>query len=85
MVRAGAGAGIFEKLEPEPHKNGPAPQHWLILIRNIILKFSLKLSNPNNDFGHVTQEPAATWQPCFYICKAIKLYILVKCMSEFFD
>jgi hypothetical protein len=28
MVRAGAGAGIFDKLEPEPepHKNGPAPQ-----------------------------------------------------------
>jgi hypothetical protein len=26
MVRAGA--GIFEKLEPEPHKNVPAPQHW---------------------------------------------------------
>jgi hypothetical protein len=31
MVRAGAGAGIFDKLEPElePHKNGPAPQHFL--------------------------------------------------------
>jgi hypothetical protein len=31
MVRAGAGAGIFDKLEPEsepePHENGPAPQH----------------------------------------------------------
>jgi hypothetical protein len=29
MVRAGARAGIFDKLEPEPepHKNGPAPQH----------------------------------------------------------
>jgi hypothetical protein len=25
MVRAGA--GIFDKQEPEPHKNGPAPQH----------------------------------------------------------
>jgi hypothetical protein len=26
-----AGVGIFDKLEPEPepHKNGPAPQHWL--------------------------------------------------------
>jgi hypothetical protein len=23
----GAGAEIFDKLEPEPHKNGPAPQH----------------------------------------------------------
>jgi hypothetical protein len=31
MVRAGAGAGIFDKLEPELEldKNGPAPQHWL--------------------------------------------------------
>jgi hypothetical protein len=30
MVRAGAGAGIFDKLEPEsePDKNGPAPQHY---------------------------------------------------------
>jgi hypothetical protein len=30
IVRAGAGAGIFDKLEPElePEKNGPAPQHW---------------------------------------------------------
>jgi hypothetical protein len=33
MVGAGAGTGagtedeIFDKLEPEPHKNGPAPQH----------------------------------------------------------
>jgi hypothetical protein len=27
MVQAGAGAGIFDKVEPEPHKNGPAPQH----------------------------------------------------------
>jgi hypothetical protein len=28
MVRAEA--GIYDKLEPElnPHKNGPAPQHW---------------------------------------------------------
>jgi hypothetical protein len=25
MVGAGAGAEIFDK--PEPHKNGPAPQH----------------------------------------------------------
>jgi hypothetical protein len=32
-VRAGAGAGIFDKLEPElePHKNGPAPQHWFLV------------------------------------------------------
>jgi hypothetical protein len=31
MVGVGAGAEIFDKLElePEPHKNGPAPQHWL--------------------------------------------------------
>jgi hypothetical protein len=29
MVRAGAGIGIFDKQEPEPHKNGPAPQHWV--------------------------------------------------------
>jgi hypothetical protein len=29
MVGAGAGAEIFDKLEPElePHKNGPALQH----------------------------------------------------------
>jgi hypothetical protein len=33
IVRAGAGAGIFDKLKPEPElepdKNGPAPQHCL--------------------------------------------------------
>jgi hypothetical protein len=29
MVRAGAGATIFDMQEPEPHKNGPAPKHWL--------------------------------------------------------
>jgi hypothetical protein len=23
-----AGDGNFDKLVPEPHKNGPAPQHW---------------------------------------------------------
>jgi hypothetical protein len=28
----GAGAEIFDKLEPEPHKNGPAPQHWCFLM-----------------------------------------------------
>jgi hypothetical protein len=30
MVEALARAGteIFDKLEQEPHKNGPAPQHW---------------------------------------------------------
>jgi hypothetical protein len=31
MVRAGA--GIFDKLEPEPHKNGPAPQHCSLQYR----------------------------------------------------
>jgi hypothetical protein len=32
MVRVGAGAGIFDKLEPElePDKNGTAPQHCLV-------------------------------------------------------
>jgi hypothetical protein len=25
-ARAGAGVEIFDNLEPEPHKNGPAPQ-----------------------------------------------------------
>jgi hypothetical protein len=30
MVGAGAGAEIFDKLEP--HKNGPAPQHWANLL-----------------------------------------------------
>jgi hypothetical protein len=28
MVRAGAGATIFDKLELEPHKNVPDPQHF---------------------------------------------------------
>jgi hypothetical protein len=31
MVRAGAVAEIFNKLEPEGHKKGPAPQHWISL------------------------------------------------------
>jgi hypothetical protein len=43
IVRAGAGAGIFDKLEPD--KNGPAPQHWktctvhtsMDLMKNLIL------------------------------------------------
>jgi hypothetical protein len=34
MVTAGAGAEIFDKLEPqpelEPDKSGPAPQHWFL-------------------------------------------------------
>jgi hypothetical protein len=31
IIRTEAGAGIFDKLEPElePDKNGPAPQHCL--------------------------------------------------------
>jgi hypothetical protein len=33
-LKAGAGAEIFDKLEPEPesepHKNGPAPQHCIL-------------------------------------------------------
>jgi hypothetical protein len=33
MVRVGA--GIFDKLEPEPHKNGPAPQHWLTVVHTV--------------------------------------------------
>jgi hypothetical protein len=34
IVRAGAGAGIFGKPEPElePDKNGPAPQHWFFKV-----------------------------------------------------
>jgi hypothetical protein len=33
MVRAGAGAGTgnFDKQEPKPQKNGPAPQHCDLL------------------------------------------------------
>jgi hypothetical protein len=27
IVKAGAGVEIFNKLEPVPHKNRPAPQH----------------------------------------------------------
>jgi hypothetical protein len=42
IVRAGAGEGIFDKLEPEPElepdKNAPAPQHWFN-YRNQLLKF----------------------------------------------
>jgi hypothetical protein len=33
MVGARAGAEIFDKLEPEPHKNGPAPQHCARLVK----------------------------------------------------
>jgi hypothetical protein len=48
MVRAGAGAGNFDKQEPEPHKNGQAPQHWQgqykIFVGYITDKFSLLLN-----------------------------------------
>jgi hypothetical protein len=45
IVRAGAGAGIFYKLEPEqkleqklePDKNGPAPQHCFRVVPMLIL------------------------------------------------
>jgi hypothetical protein len=30
IVGAGVAAEIFDKLEPEPDKNRPALQHWLI-------------------------------------------------------
>jgi hypothetical protein len=30
LARGVAGVEIFDKLEPESHKNGPAPQHWSI-------------------------------------------------------
>jgi hypothetical protein len=33
MVGAAAGADIFDKLEPEPHKHRPAPQHWKNVIK----------------------------------------------------
>jgi hypothetical protein len=36
MVRARAGAGIFDKLEPEPHKNGPAPQQCIIQLMSTV-------------------------------------------------
>jgi hypothetical protein len=35
MVQAGAEAGIFNKLEPEPLKNGLAPQHWTLTAYRI--------------------------------------------------
>jgi hypothetical protein len=28
VLGAEAGTEIFDKQEPEPHKKGPAPQHW---------------------------------------------------------
>jgi hypothetical protein len=31
----GAGAEIFDKLKPEPHKNGPVSQHWISLMWEI--------------------------------------------------
>jgi hypothetical protein len=55
MVRAGA--GIFYKLDPEPHKNGPAPQHWfktrskspLMIGRFVINKIIFYLYNKSED------------------------------------
>jgi hypothetical protein len=45
-VRAGDGAGIFDKLEPElePDKNGPAPQHWFKYQCFFISTFSITIS-----------------------------------------
>jgi hypothetical protein len=43
MVRAGVGAGIFDKLEP--HKNRPAPQHCTVLIKHTST-CTLQLTNP---------------------------------------
>jgi hypothetical protein len=43
----GAGAKICEKLEPEPHKNLPAPRHFkkvlnvLVPVPEVIFKFTL--------------------------------------------
>jgi hypothetical protein len=38
IVRSGAGAGIFDKLEPElkPDKNGPPLQHWLYERKKVL-------------------------------------------------
>jgi hypothetical protein len=44
MVGAGAGAEIFDTLEPELHKNGPAPQHWMLVPQNSFKSiYSLKI------------------------------------------
>jgi hypothetical protein len=41
IVRAGAGAGIFDKLEPD--KKGPAPQHWVpVLVSHSVKIFPQK-------------------------------------------
>jgi hypothetical protein len=48
MVRSGA--GIFDKQEPEPHKNGPAPQHCKKCYKSpkfFILKFDFEFKNHN--------------------------------------
>jgi hypothetical protein len=37
MVRAVT--GTFDKLEPEPHKSGPAPKHWIRLFRSFSTTF----------------------------------------------
>jgi hypothetical protein len=41
----GAGAEIFDKLEPEPHKNGPAPQHWFGDLDSIRILGQVKVEN----------------------------------------
>jgi hypothetical protein len=43
IVRAGAGARTFDKLEPElePDKNGPDPQHWYTVHNDLLLSTTL--------------------------------------------
>jgi hypothetical protein len=58
-----AGAGIFDKLEPElePDKNGPAPQHWITVKSKSLLIILIELTenrptNSRRDHGGNTQE-----------------------------
>jgi hypothetical protein len=51
MVGAGAGAGIFDKLEPDPHKNGTAPQRWLTRVNCYVRIQTRKLKKP---ISHLT-------------------------------
>jgi hypothetical protein len=44
MVRAGT--GIFDKLEPEPHKNGPAPQHCPQVNINFMVLWEMQKGVP---------------------------------------
>jgi hypothetical protein len=46
---ARAGAGIFDKVEPEPHKNGSAPQH--ICIVNLTCRISVRIFFLNPIYG----------------------------------